>query len=131
MSKSKVAEIPRTDGGQFPKGVSGNPKGRPKGSKNEITLLRQSLELALRQQASHDISEVLGVAIEKAKEGDNQMIKLLLEMHMSKSTSDDGKAAEKVAIQINSHPGSAEIKEVRTPPIDIEPEEIDHDESDS
>lgn len=119
---NKVAEIQRTEAGTFPKGVSGNPHGRPKGSKNQITLLRQSLELALREQASHDISEVLGIAIEKAKAGDNAMIKLLLEMHMSKSTSDDAKATEKVAIQINSHPGAAEIKEIREP-IDIEPED--------
>jgi hypothetical protein len=107
MSK---AAIKRTEDGHFPKGVSGNPAGRPKGSKNQITLLRQSLELALRHQASHDISEVLGIAIEKAKQGDNQMIKLLLEMHMSKSTSDDAKATEKVAIQINSHGSPAEVK---------------------
>jgi hypothetical protein len=38
------------------------------------------------------------------------MIKLLLEMHMSKSTSDDAKATEKVAIQINSHGSPAEVK---------------------
>lgn len=47
------------------------------------------------------------------------MIKLLLELHMSKNTSDDPKAAEKVAIQINSHGGPAEIKQVRTP-INVE-----------
>ncbi len=49
------------------------------------------------------------------------MIKLLLELHMSKGLSDEAKAAEKVAIQINSQ-APAEVKTVQTP-IDIEPTE--------
>ena len=114
--------LKRTEAGTFPKGVSGNPQGRPKGSKNAITLLKQSLELQLREQASVDISAVLEKAVELALEGHPGMIKMLVELHMSKSTNDDAKASERVAIQINSHPGQAEIKEVRTP-TDIEPEE--------
>jgi hypothetical protein len=89
--------------GQFPKGVSGNPAGRPKGSKNAITLLKQSLELQLRDQAAPDMGAVLDKAIELALEGDRQMIKLLLDKHMTAGANDDAKASEKVAIQINSH----------------------------
>lgn len=116
---SNVKEIKRTEAGTFPKGVSGNPEGRPKGSKNQITLLKQSLELQLREQAAPDLGKVLEKAIELALEGNPAMIKLLLELHMSKNTSDDPKAAEKVAIQINSHGGPADIKQVRTP-INVE-----------
>lgn len=91
--------------GRFVKGQSGNPKGRPKGSKNAITLLKQGLELELREQAGPNMGAVLEKAVELALEGHPGMIKLLLDMHVSKSTgSDDVKGSEKVAIQINSAP---------------------------
>ena len=90
--------------GQFPKGVSGNPAGRPKGSKNAITLLRQSLELQLREQAGPDMGSVLEKCIELALDGDTRMIKLLLDLHMTKGGNDEAKGGEKVAIQINSAP---------------------------
>lgn len=91
----------RTQEGTFKKGVSGNPRGRPRGSRNKITLLRQSLELSLRQEASPHMTEVLETAINLAKSGDRTMIKLLLELHMSKGGADpDVKAQEKVTINI-------------------------------
>jgi hypothetical protein len=86
----------------FVKGVSGNPTGRPKGSKNQITLLRQSLELQLREAAAPDMLGVLTKAVELAKEGDRSMIKLLLELHMSKQASEQENAVEKVEINITS-----------------------------
>jgi len=94
----------RTEKGQFAKGESGNPDGRPKGAKNQITLLKQSLELELRQAAEPELKKVLAKAVELALEGHPGMIKLLLELHMSKGASDESKAAERVAIQINSSP---------------------------
>lgn len=111
MAVNEVKGIERTDLGTFEKGVSGNPVGRPKGSKNKITLLKQSMEVALREQAGPHMAPVLDKAIELALEGDRTMIKLLLEQHMSKGISDDAKGSDKVAIQINA--GSAEVKEVK------------------
>jgi hypothetical protein len=119
MAKNHAKQ--RTEGGTFLKGVSGNPAGRPKGSKNAITLLKQSLELQLRDQAAIDMPAVLAKAVELALEGDRQMIKLLVDAHLSKGTNDQAKAAEKVAIQINSHGSSAEVKEVPRTTIDAEP----------
>lgn len=92
--------------GRFVKGVSGNPAGRPKGSKNAITLLRQSLELQLREQAGPDMGSVLDKCIELALDGDTRMIKLLLDLHMTKGGNDEAKGSEKVAIQINSAPAA-------------------------
>jgi hypothetical protein len=106
-----------THAGQFPRGVSGNPAGRPKGSKNKITLLKQSMELQLREEASPDMGAVLQKAVELALEGDRQMIKLLLDKHMSSGPTDDAKGSEKVAIQINSSPVASkpDIKVVNQP----------------
>ena len=76
--------------------------GRPKGSKNKITLLKQELELQLREQAAPRIAEVLDRAIEMALAGDRTMIKLLLEMHMAKGSGDDSKVQNfKPEIHIN------------------------------
>jgi hypothetical protein len=99
---STTEVVKKTNG--FVKGESGNPGGRPKGSKNQITLLRQSLELQLREAAAPDIVNVMKKAVELALDGDRTMIKLLLELHMAKQVNDNEHAAEKVSIQINTVP---------------------------
>jgi len=58
--------------GQFASGQSGNPSGRPKGSRNKTTLAVQ----ALLEGEAEAISRK---AIELAKEGDMAAIKLILE----------------------------------------------------
>ena len=114
MTEADTKEVVRNEDGTFKKGVSGNPVGRPKGSKNKITLLKQSLEVQLREQAEPFMPDVLNKAVELAMEGDRTMLKLLLELHMSKGVADDAKASEKLAIQINTT-GAPEIKDI-TPP---------------
>lgn len=95
-----TTEVVKKNG--FVKGESGNPGGRPKGSKNQITLLRQSLELQLRESAAPDMVGVMRKAIELALDGDRSMIKLLLELHLAKQVNDQENAVEKVTIQISS-----------------------------
>ena len=58
--------------GQFEQGVSGNPKGRPKGSRNRASLLAE----ALLDGESEQITRKL---IEKAKNGDLTAIKLCVD----------------------------------------------------
>lgn len=87
---------------QFKEGRSGNPMGRPKGSKNKITLQKLMLEEQLRNQSEGRMAEVLDKAFELALSGDRTMLKLLLELHMSKGVADMEKATEKVSIQIST-----------------------------
>ena len=58
--------------GKFKEGVSGNPSGRPKGSRNKATIAIQSL-------LDGEAEEIARKAIELAKDGDMTAIRLVLE----------------------------------------------------
>lgn len=120
--KKEKRTIHRADG-RFMPGMSGNPDGRPKGSKNQITLLKESMELLLRNEASpEDLRAVMREALTQALAGDRGMIKLILELHMSKgTTTDNSKAAEKVQINITG-PSAKVEKEVVASQPETEPE---------
>lgn len=102
---------------KFKPGVSGNPNGRPKGSKNQITLLKESMELLLREhQGDERLRKVMDMAFELALTGSEPMIKLILELNMSKGTTqDNSKAAEKVQININ---GPSTVKKEESVPLE-------------
>jgi len=57
--------------GQFRKGVSGNPAGKPMGTKHKATMLAEQL-------AEGDAEEIMQVVITKAKAGDIAALKLIL-----------------------------------------------------
>ena len=97
-------KLPRKYG--FQKGISGNPNGRPKGSKNKITLMKLALEGELRTQMKPHMAQILSVAIQKAIDGDQAMIKLLLDKTLptTKASEDDAPAKEKVQIFIDRLP---------------------------
>ena len=92
--------------GRFVKGQSGNPAGRPKGSKNRITMMKLALEGELRAQMKDHMAEILAVAITKAKQGDPAMVKLLIDKTIptSKAADDETPAKEKVQIFIDRLP---------------------------
>lgn len=100
---------------KFVKGQSGNPNGRPKGSKNAVTLQKIALEGELRKQLSYDMAAILQKAIEMAKAGDGAMIKLLIDkvISSSKIADEDAPGREKVEIVINQLPGIIEPKVVK------------------
>lgn len=100
---SASSEIARTPTGRFPKGVSGNPAGRPKGSKNQVTLLKLMAEEAVRSQNLDRMLSVADKVIEQALSGDTDSQKLVWQAIMSKGSVDDrSQAKEKVSITINS-----------------------------
>ena len=69
-SAVKTEKIQR--GKPFAKGKSGNPSGRPKGSRNTATL-------AVQQLLDNESEAITRKLIEKAKEGDMLAIKLVME----------------------------------------------------
>lgn len=62
----------RNGRGQFPKGSSGNRKGRPKGSRNEATVLAEQL-------LDGEAEEITRVCIKLAKEGDRTALRMVME----------------------------------------------------
>lgn len=100
MTDNNAVVIPQKHRGGFVKGVSGNPAGRPKNSKNAVTLHKIALEGELRTQLKDEMGEVLKKAIELAKAGDTSMIKLLIDKVISSPRSSDDESAGKERVQI-------------------------------
>lgn len=87
-------------------GQSGNPAGRPKGVRNKITMMKEVLEGELRAQVGPQMAAVLAKAISMALDGNEQMIKLLVDKTVptTKSREDEPSQKEKVIIQIGRLP---------------------------
>jgi hypothetical protein len=98
MSKKEVKE--RDAKGQFPKGVSGNPAGRPKGSKNRVTLLKLMVEEAVREEQGDRMLDVARLIIAQALDGETKSQKLVWDAIMSKGSADD-KTQAKERVEIN------------------------------
>lgn len=82
--ESEAQPVVRSEAGTFLPGTSGNLKGRPKGKKNEITELKQDLEIAIRKNLSNtDISAIVQSMLMKALEGNVGAAKLILDKVLS------------------------------------------------
>lgn len=85
-------ELVRAKNGQFVKGGPGGP-GRPKGSKNQITLLKASMEEGFREATAEKVARVLEDIVDAALEGDAQARKMVWDAHISKATHQEDKTA--------------------------------------
>lgn len=89
----KEGKLIRTAEGQFIQGSSGNPGGRPKGSKNKVTLLKLQAEEAFRGRNQHAIDAVLDDILHAALDGDKSARKMVWDACMSKAAVAEDKAA--------------------------------------
>ena len=108
---------PKPVNGQFPKGISGNPVGRPKGSKNKITLLKMMVEQASRERNYDLAQQVIDDIYKEALQGDTACRKLVWSAHMSGNSADDTTTAQdKPTIVINAPAPVVVEKVIDNPP---------------
>lgn len=93
MDEKTEGTLVRTADGQYIAGVSGNPAGRPKGSKNRVTLLKLSAEEAFRDRNQNAIDAVLDEILHAALDGDKAARKMVWDACMSKAQVAEDKAA--------------------------------------
>ena len=114
-SKTKKApqkEVIRDEQGRFPKGVSGNPKGRPLGAKNRIVKAKQELEVLLREDIvnAEQIRTIWLSMVAEAQNGNVSAAKLILDKVMSNAKVDedvnDGQGGITIKIENVTLPGS-------------------------
>lgn len=79
----------RDEHGRFVKGVSGNPAGRLKGTKNKITLARLMLEDQLREMLTDKGPKLMHKAIRMALKGDDKVMRVLLDKMLATPKGDD------------------------------------------
>jgi len=93
----------RDDDGRFLANTSGNKLGRPKGSRNKVTLVKLMAEQAVREDNHDAMVDVCRMVVEDALEGDRHMRKLVWEAIVTKAPSAETSATkDKVEIVINS-----------------------------
>ena len=79
-----MGELTRNPDGTFPAGVSGNPRGRPPSKRNQITNLKQDLEIAIRQNVRPaQIQSIVDKMVELAQDGSVGAAKLILDKTVS------------------------------------------------
>lgn len=92
MPKAKSGQLIQS-GGKWVKGVSGNPNGRPKGSKNKITILKMAAEEAWRERNQDKLDMLLDLILDDALDGDKSARKMVFESIISKANMSEDKAA--------------------------------------
>lgn len=118
--------VERDDSGRFL--TSGNPNGRPKGSKNRVTLLKLMAEEAVREKSTEDMLRVAELVIRQAMDGDTKSQKLVWDAIMSKGSSDD-KTQGKEKVEINIGGVAAKPEPVQVTEITITEDDTDEQES--
>lgn len=119
-------EVVRDSKGRFPKGVSGNPLGKAKGIRNQMTLERVAFEQALRQYVAdplrahkliEGIDRVLKIAVGAEKDSDSiAAMKLMLDRVMPSLPPVIGEEAEKLDTRLQI---TIQTNPLATSPVEV------------
>jgi len=106
-------------------GKSLNPKGRPKGSKNKLTLYREAVLQKSEKKLLDNLPEILDVVIEAARGGDMTATKIFLDRVMAAKKVADDQSTEKAGREINIVINGAQTVKAEEKTIDAEYETVD------
>lgn len=135
MSNTEVTEaadattsVVRTETGQFPKGASGNPAGRPKNRKNKLIELQQDLEIAVREHLSVErVKRIVNRVAEMAEGGHIGAAKLIFDKIIAnaRDSDNDNNDGRTVVFRIENATFAAQQDKTQTPieVIDVTPED--------
>lgn len=118
-------DVIKSHGGMWQPGQSGNPKGRPKGSKNHLSELKRELELAVRDGINPKvIRQIIESMAELAIAGDVKAAKLLLDKLVSNAGGGDEEqgTAPKIVFEIKNLTLKHPIEDAQV--ITVEAQEI-------
>jgi hypothetical protein len=116
-------EVVRSPDGKFLPGKSGNPAGRPKGTKNRIKQLKEDMELVLREGVNPDaLKGILVSLVAEAQTGNVQAAKLILDKFMTNAKVEEERGEDTPEIVIS-------IKNLTRDEISVTGEVIDQEES--
>lgn len=125
---SKDAPIPtrrKPGNSAWKPGISGNPAGKPVGTKNKLTLYREAVLAKQEKKLLKELPEILDVVIAKSKEGDIQAIKLFLDRVMAaKKVADDNEEGSKGPPTININISGAKASRTMGRVIEAEFEDM-------
>ena len=128
---SAIEEVgERNPDGTFKKGVSGNPNGRPKGKKNQITELKQDLEIAIRQNMTPArVSQVVNAMFQAALEGNVGAGKLILDKCISNAKEAEEEKESSGGLRIIIENANLDVLQQNQNVIEATSEEISNEES--
>lgn len=122
--------VERAPDGTFLPGQSGNKNGRPLGRKNKLTVLKQDLEIAIREKiTTGQVRKIVDKMAELAADGNVGAAKLILDKVISNAKEAEEEKSADNAIQftvknltLQAAPEPKEEVTIKT----ITPEEIEH-----
>lgn len=117
------ASIPARVEGKFAPGVSGNPAGRPKGSRNDIANMKRQLEMAFIEHVTPEkLKRVINKVVERAEAGSIPAAKLIFDKLISNASDseDAGDTGRTVVFQIVNATFAAQQALPQTPATDVE-----------
>jgi len=88
MTEKKTKSPAKKGDTKFKPGQSGNPNGRPPGSRNKSTMVREAVEQALLLELEQDAVDILKKGVKMAKEGNEQMIALFINKFLPNARAD-------------------------------------------
>ena len=114
------SDVARSEQGTWVKGQSGNPAGRPPGRKAQVDVLKQNLEIAVREVAlkPQRIINIINKMCDLAESGDVKAAKLVLSMAVSPASQASDAVEERSGITIRIENATFAAKNNQPTPIE-------------